>query len=197
VREYKTQDTISTGNIKQKYYSEFHFCLEREQGTMESVLLKTLEDTNYTRHLFYHSVQVTEEEYVGGGNIVSYPEEANIAGHIYLAKIKTAATNVIEEDIETNGLIGYLWIFNSYPNPVRGQMNMNFYCSPRFIDEMIIEIYDNLGRKFDIPPFEIMAYNTENGRGKLSLDLSSLPKGPKYLMLKTNGDYYTQPIMVY
>jgi hypothetical protein len=83
-----------------------------------------------------------------------------------------------------------------YPNPVSSNVSLVFRCKQEDAQKLKVELYDYLGRRYEIGSYEVTEYNPAIYEGTININISGIPAGPKYIMLKNSEESEIIGIMV-
>lgn len=158
-------------------------------------------DTFRTYEVSWIHDEVRPNTFLSGG-FIQYPELNKYnepAGLVFIELIKynPEPQGIDDSEIEGKNMPDKLWVFNTYPNPARNSVVLDFYCRPGHLKDLSVEIYDAMGQRFTqkVDNYEIISYDTRIGDGKMKVDLSGVGTGPRYIMLKVQGDSYTTGVI--
>lgn len=94
------------------------------------------------------------------------------------------------------GASNVVWIMNVYPNPCKSSVFMDFVSLPHHFDDFEVKIYDYLGTEYKNFSFNVINYNPNTAKGKLSVDLANVPSGIKFLQIKSGNETFTEGILI-
>jgi hypothetical protein len=108
----------------------------------------------------------------------------------------TPQSSGIESESAGEFKLVLLGVKSIYPNPTSSEARISFFCYTPIADKLEYSVYDYMGKEYENANIELINFDTSKGKGELKVDLSGMPPGPKYIMLKAGEETATAPIMV-
>lgn len=91
--------------------------------------------------------------------------------------------------------VSTIMVYNAYPNPTRSTINLLFLNWTKKVEEIKTELYNYLGQCISILRPEEINIDDVYGYGTMQLDLTGIPNGAYYLVVKNKNDMVTIPVV--